>query len=41
VDLVEILWVTILASAAAGVEDAHDTVNKPLEENGELTSVSQ
>lgn len=41
VDLVEILWVTILASAAAGVEDAHNLVNTPLEEKGELTSVSQ
>jgi protein Mpv17 len=41
VDLVEILWVTILASAAAGVEDAHDMVNLPLEEKLEPTSVSQ
>jgi protein Mpv17 len=41
VDLVEILWVTILASAAAGVDDAHDTVTTPLEKKLESTSVSQ
>jgi hypothetical protein len=40
VDLGELVWVIILASATAGVEDVHNTVNKPLKEKGELITIT-